>query len=254
MKFAIIVLFAIIATSQAHHEDKSLRTECVFTQEDSMLSCHGVEQTVECEAKLLWTEPIDFSLFSISKSESVDLGLHYRLFPRALDNSAWLSNIDISEDGVERYISLHFQQNNENFGLNVADETCWSRLNELFSESLRNETVFVETIESETEIFKVLGDLICSKHYPKETSEMNKRWYGFGVYGRYYRPYYRFSYYSRPYRYYGWKRDSGAILIDDVQEQETLYKDTDKSINTGTPLEQFITETRDKRFRKYIYS
>jgi len=231
MKFAIFVLFAVIAASQAHHHDKELTTECAYTQEDSMLSCHGAKRMVECEAKLLWDEPIDFSLFGISKFfDTVSLGLHYRLFPRALDNSVWLSNVDLSEDGVERYVSLHSQQNDENFGLNVADEACWSRLNVLFDESLRNETVFVETADSRTETFKVLGDLVVSKEYPVETAEMTKRWgyrrfgYGLGYYSRYYR-WNRWNRYY-PYSYYGWKRDTGRVIVDDLPKAVEKMMDT----------------------------
>lgn len=210
-----------------------------------MLSCHGVEKVVECEAKLLWDEPIEFSLFGISRCEHGELGLHYRLFPRALDNSAWLSNVDVSEEGVERYISLHNQENDENFGLNVVDQTCWARLGELFDVSLRNETIFLETAESETEKYQLLGDMIVSKEYPEDTKEVSKRWFyglGYGYYGNFYRHglYGAYPYYS----YYG-KRDGKVIAIDDVPatmkrltenletlEETTETKETDETEET----------------------
>jgi len=225
MKFSIFVICAIFLVAcqaqdykrNSHREvpERLKSTGCVYTENDSMLSCHGVERVVECEAKLLWYEPIEFSLFGISRFEGGELGLHYRLFPRALDNSRWYSNLDVSEDGVERYISLHRQRNDENFGLNVVDQTCWERLNELFDRSLRNETVFIENRESETERYQILGDIVVTKENPDKT-EVSKRWiYGYGYYGYY--PYYRYGLYGAyPYFSYYGKRNGEEIKIDNV--------------------------------------
>lgn len=162
------------------------RTECIYAQDSRMFSCHGPTGVVECETELTWGYPVQFELFGLAKCENhTD---RYRVLPRRLDNTAWDDN-KLVVDGVEKRIELYYGEETNELGLRVMDKKCWTRLDTLFKNSLRNEKVWYYANEV-LETTYLIGDLMVTEHTPevKEETTKSKRWWGrgFGLYGNLY--------------------------------------------------------------------
>lgn len=152
-------------SEDAHMLKVAERTECVYTKDSGMLSCHGPTLIVECETILNWdNKAVEFSLYGIAKSDKM-----FRIIPRKLDNSGWST-----EDNV--YVYMKGEKNILN-GLAIKEMECYAKLNELFEDSVRNEKVYL----SEKEIVHIIGDLMVADKMPKmvieslETKERQKR-------------------------------------------------------------------------------
>lgn len=115
----------------------SERTECVYTKDVSILSCHGPDMIVECETDLIWDTPVEFHLYGIGKKDTSDM---FMIYPRRLDNSAW-SN--------EEHIKLYQSEEKNDMGLRVRTRECFDKLKSLFGQSLRNEKVFLDNDENQ---------------------------------------------------------------------------------------------------------
>lgn len=140
------------------------RTECVYTKDSGMLSCHGPTLITECETELNWDKPVDFQLYGIAKCDMSEK--MYRIIPRKLDNSAWT----LTEDNV--YLHLNTEKNLT--GLVVKDKECYAQLNELLEDSFRNEKVYV----TEKDTVQLIGDLMIADKMPKNvirSLEYNER-------------------------------------------------------------------------------
>ena len=108
------------------------RTECVYTEDSGLLSCHGPNLIVECATRLFWSESSVFQMDVIAKCNGSEK--MFRIIPRKLDNSAWFDN--------SLFLQLSGQK--EVDGLRVSDKECYAKLNELLEDSVRNEKVYLE--------------------------------------------------------------------------------------------------------------
>jgi len=77
----------------------SQRTECVYIKNDQTFKCRGPLGEVECEAKWKLDESVKLEMFGIGKPDDFKTTKMFKLFPRKLDNSGWMSNV-IIVDGI----------------------------------------------------------------------------------------------------------------------------------------------------------
>merc|ERR1719215_1966859 len=64
------------------------RTECVYNQDEDLLSCHGASGVVECKTEMINAHPIEFSVFGLGLlEESENEAIKYNIIPRKVDNS-----------------------------------------------------------------------------------------------------------------------------------------------------------------------
>ena len=210
------------------------RTECVYTNDSNILSCHGPSGVVECETELTWEYPVQFELFGLSPCENHTDA--YRVMPRKLDNTVWMDNKLVVE-GVEKRVMLHgSEEYKEEMGLRVLEKKCWDRMSTLFKKSLRSEKVWYTTGE-DMETTRLIADLMVSDETPDFLNEeeedkegqdgKTKRWYwsnpyGLGYYGRYYSGLYGlgYPYYSSLYSYYGKRSAMPAVRTDNLMTEK----------------------------------
>jgi len=140
------------------------RTECIYSIETCMLSCHGPSGIVECSTELTWTEPIEFQMFSLGLYTEASSPMKYRIMPRKVDNSGWESASYLL-DGEKRFASLYLNEDRES-GLKVTDAVCYQKIVDLLALSKRRELV-----EVESEQVYVIGDLMVAKKMPVEERE-----------------------------------------------------------------------------------
>jgi len=140
------------------------RTECIYSIETRMLSCHGPSGIVECSTELTWTEPIEFQMFSLGLYTEASSPMKYRIMPRKVDNSGWESASYLL-DGEKRFASLYLNEDRES-GLKVTDAVCFQKIVDLLALSKRRELV-----EVDSEQVYVIGDLMVAKKMPVEERE-----------------------------------------------------------------------------------
>ena len=124
-----------------HEQSKLNSTYCVYVQNSSVITCNGPNSVVECEASSSTDQYgiLKYDLFGIGKPVNGEVFL----FPRKLDNTAWLTN-EFILNGVEQKISMYSNDLNTNYGFKVEDVKCLERVLETIRSSLRNEPVFIE--------------------------------------------------------------------------------------------------------------
>jgi len=225
------------------------RTECVYMKDATMLSCRGLTGVVECEATLYPEADetsMQFELYGLSRAEE-----YYRMMPRKPDNSKWLDNVVMVNEtrvSAELYYSA---EKVERYGLRVADEKCWMKMDELLRASLRNEKVWYTTVEGTEETTVLRGDLILTQapvmegKDEKETMEMTKRWWG-GFYGGWYWPY------GGGY-YYGKRSDGPAVeMRREVMDDEMSQKFERRDYGSSYPTEETQWTRRDAEHREAL--
>jgi hypothetical protein len=141
------------------------RTECIFSQEQKMLSCHGAAGIVECEAESTWSVPVDYQLFSLGLYKVAATPMKYRIMPRKLDNSGWESGMYML-NGEKKFASLYSVESTLETGLKVNDKICFQKMVDLLALSTRRELVQVDL-----EDVYVIGDLMVAKKMPLEERE-----------------------------------------------------------------------------------
>lgn len=135
------------------------RTMCVYFKERSMLSCSGPMGIMECESVSSFEKfsPMQFESFGIEKFNEQ----RFNLFPRKLDNSAFMDN---TCDKSEQKLSIFTDEKSTDVGVRVKDPECFRKLSELLDTSTRKETVYLEmdgkkeTTQKNTAV--LIGDLI----------------------------------------------------------------------------------------------
>jgi hypothetical protein len=144
------------------------RTECIYSKEAEMLSCHGPTGIVECKTEITWTTPVDFQMFSLGLYKEASVPMKYRIMPRKIDNSGWESGM-YKLNGEKKWASLYVEDEIES-GLEVDDKECFQRLVDLLAMSNRK-----ELCEVESEEVYVIGDLMIAKKMPIEEREAEER-------------------------------------------------------------------------------
>jgi len=147
------------------------RTECVYSKESSILSCHGVTGLKECpvELKMQADRKIKFELFGLAwplETSEIISEWRFRIFPRKLDNSAWISGT------VDKDVSLYHSEKYNDYGLWVKDQKCFEDLVTLLKASLRRELVELE--DKKTQV-TIIGDIILAEKLPKFLQETEMR-------------------------------------------------------------------------------
>lgn len=137
------------------------RTECIYSKETRILSCHGPSGIVECGSEITWAEPIEYQMFSIGLYTDAPSPMKYRIMPRKIDNSGWESASYLL-DGEKKYASLYLNEERES-GLKITDKVCFQKLVDLLALSKRRELV-----EVESEQVYVIGDLMMAEKMPVE--------------------------------------------------------------------------------------
>jgi hypothetical protein len=141
------------------------RTECVYTKESSILSCHGPSGVKECSVELRWNKPVSFQLFGLAlpvEISEVLTEVKYRIFPRKLDNTAWIKEI------TDKEISLYHSEKYNDYGLFVKDKSCFEGLVTVLKSSVRKELVELEDIKEKVTL---IGDLLLADKLPKLLTE-----------------------------------------------------------------------------------
>ena len=69
------------------------RTECTYVKNDNSFMCRGPLGSVECDAKWVMDGSVKLELFAIGKPADKADTNEFKMFPRKLDNSAWMSNM-----------------------------------------------------------------------------------------------------------------------------------------------------------------
>lgn len=145
------------------------RTECIYNQDSSMLSCHGSTGVVECKTELINEHPIEFSIFGIGLLEDSNESIRYRIIPRKLDNSGWESGM--YEANGEKKMVLLYADKSENLGLKVRDVKCFEKMSELFAMSPRKEQVELSSELSVKPTAMIIGDLTLAREMTEEEED-----------------------------------------------------------------------------------
>jgi len=149
-------------------EELMNRTECVYTKETSILSCHGPSGVKECPVVLKWDKPVTFEFFGLAlpvEFSEVLSEVKYRIFPRKLDNSAWT----VYSDKVDRDVSLYHSEKYNDYGLMIQDKSCFEGLVTILKSSVRKELVVLGT-----QTVTIIGDLVLADKTPKHLLETEK--------------------------------------------------------------------------------
>jgi len=152
--------------SQQALEQVANRTECVFSPKASTLECNSPKSVV-VDCPVVFVEPqlssfpryFRFGIERLNSSRVYSDDLFYRLFPRKLDDSAYV-NDQWLEQGKEFRYALYYAAKNSWWGLRVTDKVCFERLFDLFRESVRNEEVFLESDLKEKPRVNLFGELL----------------------------------------------------------------------------------------------
>lgn len=114
-------------------------TECMYAENDSTFKCSGPLGELECEADWKMNKSIKLELFAIGKPNDYQNVKAYKLFPRKIDNTAWMNNV-VKIDGERFNITLHSGETDD-YGIEVKDKKCFKELNELLKDSGRDELI-----------------------------------------------------------------------------------------------------------------
>jgi hypothetical protein len=133
--------------------DMPKQTDCVLVKNDNTFKCTGPLGEVECDAEWKWDESIKLEMFAIGKPTDFEVAKWFKLFPRKLDNSGWISNV-VKAKGEEFNVTLH-QGETHDFGLTVKEENCFKKIVDLLKDSKRNEKIWLEDTETSEQI---IGD------------------------------------------------------------------------------------------------
>ena len=124
---------------------KEDRTMCAFFKEHSVLSCKSPTGMADCETAS------NFEDFSSTKFESFGIGKSsegkFSLFPRKLDNTAFLSDSSDKKNAKSK-LSIFADEKLTDFGLKLKDNECFKKIEEVLTGSLRNEIVHLEDASS----------------------------------------------------------------------------------------------------------
>lgn len=144
------------------------RTECIYSMEQTILSCHGPSGIVECLTETTWSTPVEYQMFALGLYKDLSAesttSMKYRVIPRKIDNSGWESGL-YELNGEKKYASLYSGEQIES-GLKVQDKECFSKIVDLLAMSNRKE--LVEVVSDEVYI---IGDLMVAKKMPVEEEE-----------------------------------------------------------------------------------
>ena len=142
----------------------------MYIDESKFFKCRGVTGVVGCEAEIKWDKPMTILNFAIAKtSESVNGDVKFNLYPRALDNSGWLSNV-VLENDVPTKISMYQSDKITDKGIQVKDLACFNQLVALFQASKRDEFIYLKSDLAEKPTDRIIGDLVYAKSEQVVTS------------------------------------------------------------------------------------
>jgi len=144
------------------------QTICTFHVDNSVLTCHGVTfpQGVDCPVKVDIDDlsKIDFARYGVSwinKDEKEISMIKFSLSPRKLDDSTYLSNL-VTVNGIEAQTALFYGSSPiPGFvGLRVLDSACYSKIVQIFQNSLRSETVSLESLQTDKPSVSIVGEIL----------------------------------------------------------------------------------------------
>lgn len=130
-------------------------TECHYALKHNTIRCHlSVDNFVECPSTFMY-QPTDskighFAINVIASDAVINKDFVVPIYPRKLDNSAWLSNV---YQGKE--FGFYFNTSDWYYGVRFTDFDCYKRTVELLSLSTRKETI--EAINT-----KITGELYAA--------------------------------------------------------------------------------------------
>lgn len=136
---------------------KNPRTECTYVKNDQSFKCRGPLGVVECDADWHMDDSVKLELFAIGKPmDTLETIKAYKLFPRRIDNSAWINNmVEIKGDVVNVTLHAGAGETRKDVGVGIREIECFGKLKELFRDSIRDELIHLEDIDSDVH---VLGD------------------------------------------------------------------------------------------------
>lgn len=144
--------------------EKNQRTECTYVKNDHSFKCRGPLGLVECDADWHMDDSVKLELFAIGKpADKLDTIMSYKLFPRKLDNSAWMNNM-VQVKGNDVNITLHVGETKD-IGVGIRNIKCFGKLRELFKDSIRDELIHLEDIDSDVHVLGEFSLVMRSKRH-----------------------------------------------------------------------------------------
>lgn len=144
---------------RGNEQTLSKRTECIFVQNDYTFKCRGPLGEVECEAEWKMHETLKMEMFGIGKP--IENSKMVKLFPRKLDNSAWLSNM-VKVDGEDYNVTMHQGESND-LGIKINEKKCFIKIGELLKDSTRMELIHLADSDANEYIVGDFSVIIRSK-------------------------------------------------------------------------------------------
>jgi len=139
------------------------RTECMWLHKTSMLHCSSPKSVV-VDCPTVFVEPdssvkyLNFGMGRLNSTQVYSNELFYSLYPRKLDESAYVNDMWI-EKGKEMRYALYYGDKNIWYGFRITDKVCFKKLFELFRESIRNEEVLLKSDLKENQKVNLFGEL-----------------------------------------------------------------------------------------------
>lgn len=143
------------------------QTVCSFMEEASVLACRAPLDQVGFNCPAIWSYAVvgsvDYLRFGVGPAEleADNSSVEFSLYPRKLDDSAYVSDI-VKVEGGEKKVSLYFaaEPNAEFLGLRVTDSACFEKIVKLFESSLRNETVVLESALDIKPVARLIAEIV----------------------------------------------------------------------------------------------
>lgn len=146
-----------------------------------MLTCKTPTGEAECEAianvSALGSKM--FSIYGIGKlsTEIKDMkaeSVRFFLYPRNIDNQTYF-NYSVPIEGSNVDLVLYYAEKFIDYGLRVTDLKCYERIVDMFSRSIENHVVRLESDLLVKPEVSLIGEILCND------KTVQKRWlYGYG--------------------------------------------------------------------------
>ena len=153
--------------SKQNLDDK--RTVCVYYKKNLILACKSPKGSIQCETTSNFEDfsSTKFDCFGISKSNDGK----FSLFPRELDNTAFLS-ASSHKKNVESKLSIFADENLTDFGLKIKVPECFEIIEQVLKSSTRNEIVYLDNDINKT--VNLIGELLYIHDTTSEELSLSK--------------------------------------------------------------------------------
>lgn len=149
--------------------DIQSRVQCRYINERQVLSCTGSSGVVECGVVANFTALVNqrYELYGLGREivgEKTPIELvRYNLYPRLLDNTAWLNSTIRVDDRDVCFSLYHSYTYSKYFGYRVTDLQCYERLVNLFRGVNSEEVVSIRPTVGPVFNVSFIGEILYSE-------------------------------------------------------------------------------------------